>query len=49
MSDVFGNHIVGFPMKWLTFCFPLGTRPEAQGSDPGYYTQHGCCTSLDES
>ena len=21
MSDLFGNHIVGFPTRWLTYCF----------------------------
>ena len=23
MSDLFGNHIVGFPMRWLKYCKPI--------------------------
>ena len=23
MSDLFGNHIVGFPTRWLIFCFQI--------------------------
>ena len=30
MSDLFGNHIVGFPMRWLIYVFYYFSNPDEQ-------------------